>query len=53
MNDIQPCSKCGKSFEQLMAFALLQQYGAKVSRNAGKCFDGEDHQFFKQSKESE
>ena len=39
------CTRCGESLMRAMLFALMQDLGARTSRDADMCMDGEKHDF--------
>lgn len=39
------CGRCGQSLRRLMLLALLSDFGAKTSRKADRCDDGDEHDF--------
>ena len=49
MND--KCVRCGESVTQMVVYAMIQQYGAKVSGSPDRlCPDGKKHELVAEEK---
>ena len=41
------CENCGETLNRMLIFALMAEFGAKLSWDVTKCPDGEEHKLVK------